>query len=176
LFIVLWAATAHAATLTFAWDPVGSAKGFVVYWGTQSGTYSNHKDVGNTTTVQIGGLANGMTYYVSVRAYNDGGLSGYAAEVAARLSASGVWLPAVGDFNADGKADLVWRQTASGDLALWQMSGASVVQTPLIAAGVPLAWHVTGTGDFDGDGQAGNAHRCRCTVEMADRWRGRFGR
>ena len=38
----------------------------------------------------------------------------------------------VGDFNADGKADIVWRHN-SGSVAIWLMNGTQVVTGPVIA-------------------------------------------
>ena len=33
----------------------------------------------------------------------------------------------VGDFNGDGKTDLLWRNTSSGENAIWYMNGATQV-------------------------------------------------
>jgi hypothetical protein len=57
-----------------------------------------------------------------------------------------------GDFDADGKGDLVWRQMQTGDVSMWMMNGASVSQGPVIAPGVPLSWQIVEQGDLDGDG------------------------
>jgi hypothetical protein len=47
-------------------------------------------------------------------------------------------LTTAGDFDADGKADILWRHTA-GDVALWLMNGGSVSSTVGLG-NVPLAW------------------------------------
>jgi hypothetical protein len=60
----------------------------------------------------------------------------------------------LGDLDGDGKADLVWRQMQSGDVAVWLMDGATVKQSPVVAEGVPLAWRIAKVKDFDGDGKA----------------------
>jgi FG-GAP-like repeat len=65
-----------------------------------------------------------------------------------------VWSASVGDFNGDGKADILWRHT-DGTPSIWIMSGATVVSnggfgtTPALAAFSPAA-----TGDFNGDGMS----------------------
>jgi serralysin len=60
-------------------------------------------------------------------------------------------LVGTGDFNGDGKSDLLW-QNSDGTPAIWEMNGTSV-----IGGGGPgnpgSAWHLIGTGDFNGDGK-----------------------
>jgi uncharacterized protein YkwD len=56
------------------------------------------------------------------------------------------------DFNADGKADILWRND-SGALNLWSMNGAATITNNLVAS-LPLSWKIAGTGDFNGDGKS----------------------
>jgi hypothetical protein len=61
-----------------------------------------------------------------------------------------------GDFNGDGKPDILWRDTAStGLLAVWHMDGTTL--TSAAATNPPsfplLNWRVVGVGDFNGDGK-----------------------
>lgn len=56
------------------------------------------------------------------------------------------------DFNGDSKSDLLWRD-ASGDVAIWLMSGAKMLQSTEVG-GVANTWSVIGQRDFDGDGDA----------------------
>ncbi|PYR51663.1 MAG: hypothetical protein DMF89_05155 [Acidobacteria bacterium] len=71
------------------------------------------------------------------------------------------------DLDGDGRKDLVWRQTQSGDVAAWLMNGTSVKQGPVIAAGVPLAWQIVGMGDLDGDTNADLVWRNTQTGDVA---------
>jgi len=57
-----------------------------------------------------------------------------------------------GDFNGDGKTDILWRDT-SGNVALWLMNGATIASN-IFVANVPTAWTPVRIGDFDGDGKA----------------------
>ena len=56
------------------------------------------------------------------------------------------------DFNGDGNADLLWRDT-SGNTAIWDMNGTAVLNANTTFVGnVPTTWQIVGTGDFNGDG------------------------
>jgi hypothetical protein len=58
-----------------------------------------------------------------------------------------------GDFNGDGKADILWQNT-SGQAAVWQMDGHSLIAGANVGFNPGPAWQVHGTGDFNGDGKA----------------------
>ena len=58
-----------------------------------------------------------------------------------------------GDFDHDGKADLLWRNTTTGDTVVSLMNGASI-QSSVFIGRIPLDWKIIGIGDFDGDGKA----------------------
>jgi hypothetical protein len=49
-----------------------------------------------------------------------------------------------GDFNGDGKSDILWHDT-SGNTAIWFMNGGTVTSSTLIA-NVPTAWSIQGAG------------------------------
>lgn len=55
-----------------------------------------------------------------------------------------------GDFNHDGKSDILWRG-ANGSVAMWLMTGG-VVTSGFTIGVVPTAWSVVGVGDFNADG------------------------
>jgi FG-GAP-like repeat len=65
----------------------------------------------------------------------------------------------IGDFNADGNADLLWRDSATGSVAIWLMNGATIIGSGNVtSAGTPLApdasWHIVEVGDFNGDARS----------------------
>jgi subtilisin family serine protease len=59
------------------------------------------------------------------------------------------------DFNADGRADILWRHDGNGGNSLWLMDGAVRLggsgSAPRTA---DTTWRVVGHADFDGDGRA----------------------
>jgi hypothetical protein len=60
----------------------------------------------------------------------------------------------VGDFDGDGRADVLWRNAASGDNYLYFMNGVSIANEGYVRT-VPVPdWQIKGVGDLDGDGRA----------------------
>jgi hypothetical protein len=68
-------------------------------------------------------------------------------------TASGWTIVGVGDFNGDGKDDILWRNV-SGDNAIWLMSGFSLAGASTIPAVSAAGWTIVGVGDFNRDGRA----------------------
>ena len=61
----------------------------------------------------------------------------------------------VGDFNGDGKSDIVFQNTASADgsVYIWEMNGATIANPGAGYVGdAGKDWVVKGVGDFNGDG------------------------
>lgn len=64
-------------------------------------------------------------------------------------------IAAAADLSGDGKADLVWQNSVSGERGVWVMNGTIFVEhRPVYSAYVPLAWDIAGAADFSGDGKA----------------------
>ena len=57
-----------------------------------------------------------------------------------------------GDFNGDGKSDIVWRDT-TGNTSIWLMNGATV-SSAVGVGNVPTTWSIVLTGDYNGDGMS----------------------
>jgi len=73
---------------------------------------------------------------------------------------------ALGDFNGDGKADVLWRIDSGGLNAMWLMNQTTKsVGQDLEPA--PSRWIVVGIGDFNGDGKADILWRDPSTGENA---------
>ena len=58
-----------------------------------------------------------------------------------------------GDFDGDGRADLLWRNLATGENRIWFMTGTSLVPDGQPTVSVSTVWSVVATEDFDGDGK-----------------------
>src|SRR6266540_1032125 len=58
----------------------------------------------------------------------------------------------LGDFNADGCADLLFRRT-NGQVLEFLMNGSSIISAPIVAQ-LGTDWQNVGIGDFNGDGKA----------------------
>lgn len=75
----LGASPAQAAVANLSWQapatntdgsPIANLAGYKVHIGTSSGNYSQHIDVGNTTSYSTSSLIDGSTYYFAVTAYD----------------------------------------------------------------------------------------------------------
>src|SRR6202522_3884397 len=55
----------------------------------------------------------------------------------------------IGDFNGDGYADILWRDT-SGNVAIWEMNGTTILNPNTAGVGkVSTTWSIVGTGGFN---------------------------
>ncbi|MCA9457750.1 MAG: hypothetical protein KC587_13885, partial [Nitrospira sp.] len=54
--------------------------------------------------------------------------------------------------DGDGKADLVWRNTNSGDVVIWLLNGTTIASTGIVDR-LPTQWEIALVSDADGDGK-----------------------
>ena len=149
LLLLTSAGAAQAGSLTLAWNANtdGATAGYKIYWGPQSGVYTASVDVGNVTTRQLTGLADGAPYYFIVRAYNSARVeSGPSMEVSRRV---GVPYSVAGDFSGDFRADFAVFRPSNGTWYSRDWSSTGMGPVGLRDLPVPV--------DYDGDGQ--NRHR-----------------
>ncbi|KJU82796.1 conserved hypothetical protein, membrane or secreted [Candidatus Magnetobacterium bavaricum] len=57
------------------------------------------------------------------------------------------------DFDGDGKSDILWQNTTTGDVAIWQMNGVSKKSAAFAGRNIPGNWRIKAAEDFDGDGK-----------------------
>jgi len=60
---------------------------------------------------------------------------------------------AKGDFNRDGRADLVWQNSATGAAQVWLMNGTAV-GSQLALPNIPAGWQIVAVDDFNRDGSS----------------------
>ena len=72
-----------------------------------------------------------------------------------------------GDFNADGKIDILWRNNVTGQNAVWFMNGITNTGLAYLPTVADANWQIVGTGDFNVDGQTDILWRNNVTGQNA---------
>jgi hypothetical protein len=80
--------------------------------------------------------------------------------------ASGWKVVGVGDFNGDGKSDLVFQNQSSNQIAIWFMNGYLYQGGVLLPFTPPVGWTIAGVGDFNADGFSDIAFQNQTTGQI----------
>ncbi|MFZ1747393.1 MAG: fibronectin type III domain-containing protein [Nitrospirales bacterium] len=71
LFFCFFPSNSMAGEVTLAWNPPSAEYGgFIVAYGTSSGSYTETQDVGSQAIYTVTNLNPGQTYYFAVKAYD----------------------------------------------------------------------------------------------------------
>jgi len=62
-------------------------------------------------------------------------------------------LVGTGDFDGDGKVDILWRNNSTGQNVIWLMNGVTRAGYAFLPWVTDTNWRIMGTGDFNGDGK-----------------------
>jgi hypothetical protein len=103
---------------------------------------------------------NGQNYL-----YPMNGTTILATEGFIRTVADPKWqVKATADFNGDGRADVLWRNSTTGENYVYLMQGTTISAEGYLRT-VGLEWQAVGAGDFNGDGKADILWRNKATGE-----------
>jgi hypothetical protein len=70
------------------------------------------------------------------------------------------------DFNGDGKTDILYRNTATGQVYMMLMNGTSTIGAGIVYVEPNLNWKVISVGDYNGDGKADILYRNYSTGQV----------
>ena len=121
-----------------------SATGSKLVYSTYLGT-NTAQEVGKAITVDAVGNA-----YVS--GYQLDPAHSYLSDAFLGKVASPVTSSWRGDFDGDGKSDILWRHNTTGANVIWKSGNSATTQA--VAGLTDLNWTVAGVADFNGDGKA----------------------
>ncbi|MDJ0889385.1 MAG: FG-GAP-like repeat-containing protein [Desulfobacterales bacterium] len=166
--IFLFPVCSFAASVTLGWhaNSESDIAQYNIYYGTSPRSYGNPIPTGKQTTYTVNNLVENETYYFALTALDtSGNESGFSSEISAtatNISDSsppsnpppGGGAEAIVDFNADGKRDIFWHQSANGDNVVWHMDGTKRIGHSWLPALRDTLWKLAGIGDFTKDGHA----------------------
>ncbi|EJN11688.1 putative calcium-binding protein [Bradyrhizobium sp. YR681] len=96
-------------------------------------------------------MLNDTTHALSIWQMN-GTQASANAQIGTINAAAGWRFQTTGDFNGDGKTDLLMLNDTTHGVAVWQMNGSQITASPQIGSiNAAAGWHFQTTGDFNGD-------------------------
>jgi hypothetical protein len=93
-------------------------------------------------------ICNGKVF---VGTTNSVGVFGLSSSTGAQTPVITSFISYSGDFNGDGKQDILWRNTQTGEVRIWYMNGSTILSDDYVVT-VGLDWKIAGIGDFNGGG------------------------
>jgi hypothetical protein len=156
-FLFVSPSYAVGAQLTVAWDPNPEAdiKGYRVYCGTASRSYSNPFDVGKATSYTLVNLAPGQKFFIAVTAYNTANKeSSFSNEVsAATPPLEAVSTPTLLTGPTSGTTGVAYSYTAGGSSSSvghsieyqFDWKGDGTVLSSWASGGQSNTWTAAGT-------------------------------
>src|SRR5882762_728300 len=153
----LAAVAASSSQIKLSWsastDNVGVAGYKVFRNGVQIATTS-------ALTYTNTGLLPATTYSFAVAAFDAAGnSSAQSAAVSKRTLGRRVGR----DFNGDGRSDILWRNSTTGENVIWLMNGAAIASAAMFGTVADPNWSIAGIADFNGDGKSDILWRHRAT-------------
>jgi hypothetical protein len=130
----LAAAISSTYNLPLAWNssPSPGTIGYIVYYGTLSGQYTNAVNVGNVTTNAVSGLTDGVTYFFAITSYDTNGLESFVSNEISYvqgLSTVGISATAMGQtvLTVNGPSGQSYEILAAQILPNWVLLGTVTV-------------------------------------------------
>ncbi len=144
--------------------------GSIAVWiGNGTGTFSQGAVIGNLsgTTFQVAGtgdfngdlrddiLFKDASGAAAVWLTGSTGLSLDGTGIIGSVGAGGWQVAGTGDFTGDNKADVLWRDTASGQIAVWQGNGKDAFSASnVVGTLLDPTWQIEGVDNFSGDSRS----------------------
>jgi hypothetical protein len=140
---ILWFNNSSGGVAKWLMSPVGTIKSAVAVGSLPAGwSLAGTGDFNGDTISDIllsAGLGDGSTA-VAIWFMNASGAISSAAGVG--TMAAGWTIAQTGDFNGDGRSDLLWYNSTSGGIATWLMSSATITSQVSIGSLPPSAWMI----------------------------------
>jgi Fibronectin type III domain len=136
LMVLPMLVTAASTSTIITWNPSTdpNVTGYNIYYGTQSGNYTNEISVGNVTNAAVGNLSSGTTYYFAAKSRDDAGdQSAFSNEA----SFTGYTITPVGSLNLLAMPSSLTNDQVTFSLGPGAPSGASINPTNGILSWVP---------------------------------------
>src|SRR5439155_942165 len=137
-----------ASQISLSWSASSDNVGVTAYWVYRNGGLI--AILGNVTSYGDTGLSASTVYEYSVAACDAAGNCSLGSPTVSARTAK-----VRADFDGDGKSDILWRNSSTGENYLYPVDGTTILPTEgYIRAMLDQDWQVAGIGDFDGDGKA----------------------